>query len=108
VGNRSEAAAHLTTEAEGKLDSLARRADAVLMGRKTYEVAAAAGQGAGYPGVANYVFSRTLTTTPAGVTLVRDDAAGFVRQLKGEPGKEYLSDGWRRLRPNAFRGRPDR
>jgi dihydrofolate reductase len=64
------------------------RVDAVLMGRKTYEVAAAAGQGAGYPGVANYVFSRTLTAAPAGVTLVRDDAAGFVRQLKREPGKD--------------------
>jgi dihydrofolate reductase len=64
------------------------RVDAVLMGRKTYEVAAAAGQGSGYPGVANYVFSRTPTAAPAGVTLVRDDAAGFVRQLKGEPGKD--------------------
>lgn len=64
------------------------RIDVVLMGRKTYEVAAAAGQGEGYPGVMNYVFSRTLTATPAGVTLVRDDAAGFVRQLKGGPGKD--------------------
>lgn len=65
------------------------RVDTVIMGRKTYEAAAAAGQGQGYAGMANYVFSRTLTETPnAGVTLVRDDAAGFVRRLKAQPGKD--------------------
>lgn len=41
------------------------RVDAVLMGRKTYEVAAAAGQGVGYPGkdiclVGGGDFARTL------------------------------------------------
>lgn len=65
------------------------RVDAVFMGRKTYEVAAAAGQAAGYPGVANYVFSRTLAEAPApGVTLVREDAVEFVRRLKAQPGKD--------------------
>lgn len=65
------------------------RFDAVLMGRTTYEVAARMGQAEGYPGVANYVFSRTLTEAPAaGVTLVRDDAATFVRRLKAQPGKD--------------------
>ena len=62
--------------------------DGVIMGRKTYEVGAALGQGSGYPGVANYVFSRTWTTSPdPGVTLVRDDAVEFVRRLKSQPGK---------------------
>lgn len=64
------------------------RIDTVLMGRKTYEVAVAAGQGGGSPGTATYVFSRTLTAVPVGVTLVRDDAAGVVRRLKAEPGKD--------------------
>jgi dihydrofolate reductase len=63
--------------------------DTVLMGRKTYEVAARSGQEAGYPGVKNYVFSRTLQADPGGgVTVVRTDAAEFVRQLKQQDGKD--------------------
>jgi dihydrofolate reductase len=59
------------------------RIDTVIMGRKTYEAAVANGQGEGYPGVATYVFSRTMTDAPSpSITLVRDDAAGFVRRLK--------------------------
>ena len=65
------------------------RIDTVIMGRKTYDAAVRAGQGGGYPGVATYVFSRTLTETPgSGVTLVREDAAQFVRHLKQQPGKD--------------------
>jgi dihydrofolate reductase len=64
------------------------RFDTVLMGRKTFEVAAQSGMAGGYPGVASYVFSRTMTEAPAGVTLVRDDAVGFVRALKQEEGKD--------------------
>ena len=65
------------------------RFDAVIMGRKTYDIAAAAGQANGYPGVANYVFSRTLTAPPSGgVTLVRDHAERFVQNLKEMPGKD--------------------
>src|SRR5215470_8817430 len=58
--------------------------DTVLMGRKTYEVAARSGRGrGGYPGVTTYVFSRTLPEGPrGGVTVIRQDAAGFVRDLK--------------------------
>jgi dihydrofolate reductase len=63
--------------------------DVVLMGRKTYEVAARGGQGGGYPGVQNYVFSRTLQGDPGGaVTVVRGDAAEFVRGLKEQGGKD--------------------
>lgn len=65
------------------------RFDTVLMGRKTYEVAAGMGQPNGYPGVANYLFSTTLETSPSdNVTLVRDDAVTFVRQLKAQPGRD--------------------
>jgi dihydrofolate reductase len=64
------------------------RIDTVIMGRRTYQIAAAAGQDGGYPDVANYVFSRTMTEAPPGVTLVHDDAAGFVRRLKEQPGKD--------------------
>jgi len=61
--------------------------DTVLMGRRTYEVAAQSGQAGGYPGMTNYVFSRTLADTPGGVTLVRENAVEFVHALKLQPGK---------------------
>lgn len=58
--------------------------DTVLMGRKTYQ----AGNANGYPGVANYVFSRTLEQREHNqVTIVSKDAEGFVRHLKAQEGK---------------------
>lgn len=61
--------------------------DTVLMGRKTYEVAAASGSGA-YPGVKNYVFSRTLKQPRSKkVEVIWQDAVEFLRKLKSEPGK---------------------
>lgn len=62
--------------------------DAVLMGRRTWEVAARSGGGSAWgPGVAAYVFSRTMREAPPGVQLVRDDAGEFVRRLKRKRGK---------------------
>src|SRR5262249_39254840 len=64
--------------------------DTVLMGRKTYEVARGTTKSkkSPYPGVMTYVFSRTLTDDPAeGVAIIAEDAAGFVRGLKGREGK---------------------
>jgi dihydrofolate reductase len=61
--------------------------DTVVMGRKTYEVAVRMGTPA-YPGVENYVFSRTLPAGPGnGVEVVAEDAAGFVRRLKETAGQ---------------------
>lgn len=61
--------------------------DTVLMGRKTYEVSVRIGSGA-YPGVKNYVFSRTLKQPRSKkVEVISQDAAEFVRKLKGEEGK---------------------
>ena len=61
--------------------------DTVLMGRRTWEVAARSGTGA-YPGVKNYVFSRTIKKpSDESLTFVSEDAAEFVRRLKNEDGK---------------------
>jgi dihydrofolate reductase len=72
--------------------------DAVLMGRKTYVVAAAmaprskkkkrAAKKTPEPRMRTYVFSRTLTRLDdPGAELVTSDAVAFVRDLKLKPGK---------------------
>lgn len=76
--------------------------DAVLMGRKTYEVAARSGHGGSSPGVKSYVFSRTLSAVPDGVTLVREDAADFVRRLKEEEGRDICLLGGGELARSLF------
>jgi dihydrofolate reductase len=77
--------------------------DTVLMGRKTYEVAVRSGQGGGYPGVKNFVFSRTLQGNHGGnVTVVWGDAAEFVRGLKQHEGKDICLMGGGELARSLF------
>jgi dihydrofolate reductase len=76
--------------------------DTILMGRKTYEVAVRMGKGDGsYPGMRTYVFSQTLPEGfHEGVTIVRRDAADFVRELKAQDGKDIcLMGGGELARP---------
>ncbi|QDV35350.1 dihydrofolate reductase family protein [Tautonia plasticadhaerens] len=80
--------------------------DTVLMGRKTYEVAARSGQGAGHPNVATYVFSRTLPEgSHGGITVIRQDAAEFVRILKGRDGGDICLMGGGELARSLFEAR---
>ena len=65
--------------------------DTILMGRKTYEVALEMSKGKPLPhkGMKTYVFSRTLkASVDDSVEIVSTDAAGFVRRLKSEEGKD--------------------
>ena len=79
--------------------------DTVLMGRKTYEVAARSGQAGSYPGVKTYVFSRTLEDkTDGGVAIVSDDAPEFVRGLKSAEGKDICLMGGGELARSLFEG----
>jgi len=66
-------------------------ADTILFGRKTYEFAVAMGGGPGLGGVRSYLFSRTMTASPAkDLELVNTDAGEFVRALKSKPGKDII------------------
>jgi dihydrofolate reductase len=77
--------------------------DTMLMGRKTWEFAAGQGGGeGGMAGVSTYVFSRTLREPPPGAQLVRDDAGGFVRRLKEQPGRGICVMGGGELAQSLF------
>ena len=79
--------------------------DTVVMGRKTYEVAVRSGGGA-YPGVKNYVFSRTLKQPRSKkVEMVSQDVVEFVRQLKQEAGKGICVIGGGDLASALFKAR---
>lgn len=76
--------------------------DTVVMGRKTYSVAAKNG-GGGYPGVRNYVFSRTLQQADhPKVEIIADDAATFVAALKKTKGKGICVMGGGELASDLF------
>ena len=85
------------------MNTMWKTIDAVVMGRRTYEVAAANGMD-GYPGIENYVFSKTLD--PADhpkVTIVRDDVAEVVRGLKEREGGDICVMGGAAIARECFR-----
>jgi dihydrofolate reductase len=81
------------TEDSAKLASeVFHGVDTILMGRKTFEAGQRMGGGPRMKGVVTYVFSRTLQRLPQGAdgVLLRDEAAEFVRSIKGDPGRDIL------------------
>jgi dihydrofolate reductase len=85
---------HFSKDVEDVMRRSWAATDTILMGRKTWEFAAAAGGDGDMPGVAidrTYVFSRTLTSiTGKNTELVTSDAGEFVRKLKAQPGKDII------------------
>lgn len=88
--------------------------DALVIGRKTYEVMLEAGQ-ASYPGPRNYVFTRSKKKVAAlqktlaarkkaeqNLELVSSDAAKFVRKLKRGKGKGIVVFGGGELAKSLF------
>ena len=63
--------------------------DTVLMGRGTYDLGRKYGVTSPYPTMRQYVFSRTLGTSPdPAVKLVSENAVSTVRELKAQSGKD--------------------
>ena len=83
---------HFSKDVEAAIAETWPRFDAVLMGRQTWMAGREMGAGetgSPVPGAAVYVFSRTLDAIDVpGITLVRDDATGFVRRLKAAEGRD--------------------
>jgi dihydrofolate reductase len=89
--------------------------DAVVIGRKTYEVMLGFGQ-TSYPGAKNYVFSRSKKKRDAlkkslaakkkkadkNVEIVTEDATKFVRELKRKKGKGIVVFGGGELARSLF------
>ena len=64
------------------------RNDTLLMGRRTYEVAATGGPG-GFEGMSVVVVSRTLKAADhPRITIIADDLESRVRALREQPGKD--------------------
>jgi dihydrofolate reductase len=79
--------------------------DTVLMGRKTYEVMLKIGT-TSYPGVKNYVFSRTMKESPdEKVEIINTDVTEFVRDLKARVGKGICVIGGGELAKSLFEAR---
>jgi dihydrofolate reductase len=69
--------------------ALYKEFDTAVMGRKTYEVATAAGVDAAMPGIDVVVFSRTLpAATYPGVRILNDDPRQIVAALKAKRGRD--------------------
>ncbi len=63
--------------------------DTLLIGRRTFMAMAATSQAEPMAGFSTYVFSRTLRPQDyPGFTIVSEDAAGAVRRLRQQPGKD--------------------
>jgi dihydrofolate reductase len=93
-----------TKEVNEIMRSFWKTIDTVVMGRRTYEVAARSGGGGGASqGVKTYVFSRTIKKrNKKNLMFVDEDAATFVRRLKGEEGKDICIMGGGVLAKSLF------
>gem|GEM_PF-1128101 len=70
-------------------DQKARKIDAVIMGRRTYQPALDMGLSDGaYPHVTQYVVSHQPLPASSSVRWVDRDPAGFIADLKRQPGKD--------------------
>ena len=80
-----------------------KRFDAVLMGRKTYEVGLEAGVTNPYPHLKQYLFSGGMSVSPdEGVQLVSGDAVAKVKELKQETGRDIWLCGGGELATRLF------
>lgn len=104
---------HWTDEVAEISAKFMKTVDALVMGRKTYEVMVASGESS-YPGATNYVFTRSARRASAlrkqiagkaagNVEIVSEDAAAFVGKLKTKKGKGIAVFGGGELARSLFK-----
>src|SRR5438552_6625267 len=95
-----------TDEVERIMTEFWKSIDTIVMGRRTYEVALRMGGGGAYPGMKNYVFSRTkkqeLRKKVKNLEFISEDAAEFVRKLRAQEGKDICVMGGGLLAKSLF------
>ena len=80
-----------------------KRFDAVLMGRKTYEIGLKDGVTSPYSHMKQYLFSRTMSESPdKNVELVSENAVEFVTSLKRSAGRDIWLCGGATLATTLF------
>jgi dihydrofolate reductase len=84
------------------MQSFWKTIDTVVMGRKTFEVARGQGGSGAYPGVSNYVCSRTLSSKKHKDVHVVSDAVKLIRRLKRQKGKGICIMGGGELATSLF------
>ncbi len=79
-------------EAASAMTEFWKNIDAVVIGRKTYEPVLKSGSPfPTFPGVKNYVLSRTLKeSSDKNIEIIREDAVEFIRKLKTQEGKDIF------------------
>lgn len=91
-------------EANSAMTDFWKTIDAVVIGRKTYEPVLKSGKPfPTYPGVKNYVLSRTLKeSSDKNVEIIHEDVVEFIRRLKTEEGKGIFVMGGGLLAKSLF------
>lgn len=80
---------HFSKDAQEIMGKAWATTDAILFGRKTWQMAIADAPEEVESDIKSYVFSRSLKEiSRPGVELVSQDAAEFVKALKAQPGKD--------------------
>jgi dihydrofolate reductase len=102
----------VTSKAEAKGEDFGMSAffnsiDTVLMGRKTYQHALKMGMAkGGYPGMKNYIFSRTLPPGQRdGVEFISSGMEDLIAKLKKSPGKDIWLTGGGELAREALKAK---
>ena len=62
--------------------------DALMMGRKTFELTRTMPGGSGFPQLKEYIFSRTLKEVPSGSELIGNDFVKRVLDIKNSEGRD--------------------
>ncbi len=76
------------TDQDYGLTDFMNRIDAIVMGRKSFDISNAYDGPNPWKDVKTYMFSRTLTNAPANVEIVKGDLVKIITSLKQQPGKD--------------------